>query len=66
MPDARKAVRYTHKDNIDGYGRLLKTFLTATEREFIERRLAEENKLYAKRLHDANFCRAGEVAFPPK
>jgi len=35
---------FAHRTNIDRYRRLLKTYLTVNEREFIERRLGEEEK----------------------
>lgn len=40
--DVRDALRFGSRDNIHRYRRLLKTHLTMTEREFIERRMAEE------------------------
>jgi hypothetical protein len=35
---------YAHRANIDRYRMLLKTYLTGNERQFIERRLGEEEK----------------------
>jgi predicted house-cleaning noncanonical NTP pyrophosphatase (MazG superfamily) len=35
-------LRWTHQANIERYRRLLKTYLTEHEREFIQNRLAEE------------------------
>jgi hypothetical protein len=34
--------KFAHQENIDRYRKILNTFLTAHERSFIERRLAEE------------------------
>lgn len=38
----QKSLLIAHQANIDRYRRLLKTHLTDHERDFIERRLAEE------------------------
>jgi hypothetical protein len=40
--DENLAVLRTHDQNIDRYRRLLQTSLTALERDFIERRIVEE------------------------
>ena len=42
MLDERLARLRTHRNNISRYRRLLQTQLTTLERDFIERRLAEE------------------------
>ena len=42
MLDERVARLRTHRDNVARYRRLLQTKLTDLEREFIERRLSEE------------------------
>jgi hypothetical protein len=42
MTDENFALLRTHRNNISRYRRLLKTNLTEFERQFIERRLAEE------------------------
>jgi hypothetical protein len=42
MIDEELALLRTHRNNISRYQRLLKTELTEFERQFIERRLAEE------------------------
>jgi hypothetical protein len=42
MIDENLALWRTHRNNISRYNRLLKTELTEFERQFIERRLAEE------------------------
>ena len=42
MPDDKLARLRTHRDNIRRYRRLLGTKLTELERQFIEKRLAEE------------------------
>lgn len=43
-PDMKNALVFAHRANIDRYQRLLKTHLTVTERNFIERRLSEEEE----------------------
>lgn len=42
MIDENLARLRTHRNNIDRYRRLLKTRLTELERQYIERRLSEE------------------------
>jgi hypothetical protein len=42
MIAVRVALTQVHRNNIDRYRRLLRTRLTDLERQFIERRLAEE------------------------
>jgi hypothetical protein len=42
MIDEKLARLRTHRNNISRYRRLLKTTLTEIERQFIERRLSEE------------------------
>jgi hypothetical protein len=42
MTDERFALLRTHRNNISRYRRLVKTKLTEFERQFIERRLSEE------------------------
>jgi len=42
--EMKNALVFAHRANIDRYRRLLKTYLTVTEREFIERRLGEEEE----------------------
>ena len=42
MTDETFALLRTHRNNINRYRRLLKTELTELERQFIEKRLAEE------------------------
>ncbi|MEJ2375563.1 MAG: hypothetical protein P8Y71_09125 [Pseudolabrys sp.] len=39
-----EALRSAHRANIDRYCRLLQTHLTDHEREFVERRIAEEQE----------------------
>ena len=46
MIDEHLARLRTHRDNIDRYRRLLETTLTELEREFIERRLQEEQSAF--------------------
>lgn len=36
------AMQFAHRANIDRYRKLLESYLTAEERRFVERRLAEE------------------------
>lgn len=43
--NARSAFEFSHQMNIDRYQRLLRTSLTEVEREFIKRRLGEEETL---------------------
>ena len=42
MPDVRMIRISAHRQNIDRYRALLRTQLTALERDFIHRRIAEE------------------------
>jgi hypothetical protein len=42
MPDVRMIRISAHRQNIDRYRALLRTQLTALERDFIRRRIAEE------------------------
>ena len=42
MVDFIKAREFAHRANIDRYRRLLRTHLSDLERDFLERRLAEE------------------------
>lgn len=44
MTEMQKAMVFAHRVNIDKYHRLLKTKLSEIEREFIERRLDEEEQ----------------------
>jgi hypothetical protein len=46
MIDEQLARLRSHRNNISRYHRLLKTPLTECEREFIERRLAEEQSTF--------------------
>ena len=46
MIDENLARLRTHRNNISRYQRLLKTMLTELEREFIERRLKEEQSAF--------------------
>lgn len=48
MIDERLACLRTHRNNIARYRRLLKTMLTGLERQFIERRLSEEQSEYER------------------
>jgi hypothetical protein len=50
MVDERLARLRTHRNNIARYRRLLKTNLTDHERQFIERRLSEEQSEFELRL----------------
>ncbi len=36
--------KFVHRDNIGRYRKILRTYLTETERQFVERRLAEEEE----------------------
>ena len=48
MIDENLARLRAHRQNIDRYRRLLQTSLAAVEREFIERRIAEEEDALAR------------------
>ena len=54
MIDEQLARLRTHRDSIGRYRRLLQTKLTDLERQFIERRLSEEQSDY-ERLTKATF-----------
>jgi hypothetical protein len=54
MIDKQLARLRTHRDSIGRYRRLLQTKLTDLERQFIERRLSEEQSAY-ERLSKATF-----------
>jgi hypothetical protein len=61
MIDAKFALLRTHRNNIHRYRRLLNTELTELERQFIERRLAEERSAMEK-LSASAFPFAFQVA----
>lgn len=42
--DHENALRWAHRANIDRYRRILATPLTETERQFVQNRLAEEQR----------------------
>jgi len=44
MSEVTRNARRAHEANIERYRRILKTHLTETERQFIERRLVEEQQ----------------------
>ena len=52
-----------HRQNIDRYRRLLRTSLTALERDFIERRTAEEQSALECLADDTSECADGEAAW---
>ena len=54
MMDEKPARLRNHRNNIGRYRRLLQTKLTDLERQFIERRLSEEQSAY-ERLSKATF-----------
>ena len=54
MIDENFALLRTHRNNISRYRRLLKTKLTEFERQFIERRLSEEQSAM-ERLSSSTF-----------
>ena len=54
MMDENIACLRTHRNNIARYRRLLQTKLTDLERQFIERRLSEEQSYY-ERLAEGTF-----------
>jgi len=43
-PDFNSTLKYACRTNIERYQRLLKTYLTDHERQFVEHRLAEEQE----------------------
>jgi hypothetical protein len=49
--DMQKVLEFAHRANIDRYRRLLKTYLTVNERQFIERRLGDEEKALIEIAH---------------
>ncbi len=51
--DLNKALRSAHRANIERYRRLLQTHLTENERQFVERRIAEEQRAL-RQLADGN------------
>jgi hypothetical protein len=42
--DLNKALRAAHRANIDRYRRILESYLTEHERQFVEQRIAEEQQ----------------------
>ena len=59
MIDEQLARLRSHRNNISRYHRLLKTPLTDCEREFIERRLAEEQSTFralAEGTYSLTYC----------
>jgi hypothetical protein len=42
--ELRNALLFAHRTNIDRYRRLLTTYVTVNEREFVERRVSEEEE----------------------
>jgi hypothetical protein len=51
--DLNKALRSAHRANIDRYRRLLQSNLSDDERQFVVRRIAEEQRAL-RRLADGN------------
>jgi hypothetical protein len=51
--ELNKALQCAHRANVDRYRRLLQTHLTDSERQFLERRIAEE-QLALRRLADGD------------
>lgn len=58
MPDVRMIRISAHRQNIDRYRALLRTQLTPLERDFIRRRIAEE-EAELRRLNGERFGLAG-------
>ena len=54
MLDENLARLRTHRNNINRYRRMLRTYLTPLERDYIERRLSEE-EMALSRLADSTF-----------
>ena len=65
MTDEKLARLRTHRNNIARYRRLLKTKLTNLERQFIERRLSEEQSDF-ERLAAGTFPIAFTLPMPPE
>ena len=63
MLDERFARLRTHRNNIARYRGLLKNYLTDLERQFIERRLSEEQSEF-ERLTSGTFPLACSGTFP--
>jgi hypothetical protein len=64
MIDEQLARLRTYHNNIARYRRLLRTHLTDYEREFIERRMAEERSVFES-LTGGAFLIAWELPDPP-
>lgn len=64
MTDENLARLRTHRNNISRYRRLLRTTLTELEREFIERRLQEEQSSF-QRLAASTFPLTFDLSIPP-
>lgn len=54
--DFNNASEYAHRKNIERYQRLLKTYLSDIEREFIERRIDEEKKALRQSVQAAGLA----------
>jgi hypothetical protein len=65
MMDENIARLRTHRNNIARYRRLLQTKLTDLERQFIERRLSEEQSDY-ERLVDGTFPMTFKIPKTPE
>jgi hypothetical protein len=44
LADLESTLRWAHQANLERYRRLLETHLTDNERQFVERRMAEERE----------------------
>jgi hypothetical protein len=44
IPEVTRNTRWAHRANIERYRKILRTHLTETERQFIEKRLTEEQQ----------------------
>ena len=64
MIDDQLARLRTHRNNIARYRRLLNTYLTTHEREFIERRMVEEQAIF-NRLAANVFPIIWDLPHPP-
>lgn len=60
--DMKNAFLFARRANIDRYRRLLKTNLTVTERDFIERRLGEEEAALLEIVQRAELIDCRNVA----
>jgi hypothetical protein len=63
MPNLREDLVFAHRTNIERYRSLLMTHLTVIEREFVERRLREEERALMKIAQSAALVNTPNVAW---